>query len=108
MKSDKTIIKILAVYTFILLIASLAIFSSRLSPGEYADDLTITSKAKANILGDSTLRMFGISVETIQGVVQLSGFVDSSRSEQAAVNHVNHVAGVKSIKDDLIVRGAVK
>ena len=48
------------------------------STGEYLDDSAITTKVKASILGDSKLKTLQISVETFKGIVQLSGFVDSS------------------------------
>jgi len=52
------------------------------STGEYLDDSAITTKVKATILGDSKLKVFQIDVQTFKGVVQLSGFVDSSGMPQ--------------------------
>jgi len=42
--------------------------------GQYVDDSTITAKVKAEILGDPTLKVFDVGVETFKGTVQLSGF----------------------------------
>lgn len=71
------------------------------STGEYVDDTVITTKVKAAILDEPTLKVFQINVETFKGVVQLSGFV----STQAAVNKASDVArvvkGVKSVKNDI-------
>ena len=43
--------------------------------GEYVDDTVITSKVKAAIFNEPTLKSAEINVETFKGVVQLSGFV---------------------------------
>lgn len=71
------------------------------STGEYVDDTVITTKVKAAILDEPTLKVFEINVETFKGVVQLSGFV----STPAAVNKASEVArvvkGVKSVKNDI-------
>ena len=43
--------------------------------GEYVDDTAITTKVKAAIFNEPTLKSAEINVETFKGVVQLSGFV---------------------------------
>jgi hyperosmotically inducible periplasmic protein len=88
----------------LLSLTGCALFSGRESTGEYIDDATITSKVKAEILGESSLKVLQVNVETMQGVVQLSGFVDSAKSEYRAVEIARHVMGVKSVKDDLVIR----
>ena len=64
--------------------------------GEYVDDTVITSKVKAAILNEPTLKSAEINVETFKGVVQLSGFVSSQAAESKAVEVARGVAGVKS------------
>jgi hyperosmotically inducible periplasmic protein len=103
MKNTYQPTKFLAAFALVLLLASCSMFSGRETAGQYVDDTTITSKVKADILGDPALKVLQINVETMQGVVQLSGFVDSPQSETKAVNIANHVRGVRSVKDNLIV-----
>jgi osmotically-inducible protein OsmY len=69
--------------------------------GEYVDDTVITSKVKAAILGEPTLKSAEINVETFKGVVQLSGFVSTQVAELKAVDITRGVAGVKSVKNDM-------
>lgn len=69
--------------------------------GEYVDDSVITSKVKAAIFGESSLKSIEISVETFKGVVQLSGFVRSAENISKAVELARSVKGVKSVKDDM-------
>ena len=74
------------------------------STGEYVDDAVITSKVKAALLGDSGLKSFQIGVETYNDVVQLSGFVNSSQVKARATEVAAGVGGVKSVRNDLVVK----
>jgi osmotically-inducible protein OsmY len=74
------------------------------STGQYVDDSVITTKAKAAIFDEATLKMFQINVQTFKGVVQLSGFVDSAQSVKKAGEVVSIVEGVKKVENDLIVK----
>jgi osmotically-inducible protein OsmY len=59
---------------------------------------------KAAILGDPALKVFQISVETFKGVVQLSGFVNSPQVVSRAAAVASQVSGVKSVKNNLLVK----
>ena len=71
------------------------------STGEYVDDSYITTKVKAAILNERTLKSAEINVETFKGVVQLSGFVNSRSDINRAVEVARTVKGVKSVKNDM-------
>ena len=43
-------------------------------------------------------------VETMQNVVQLSGFVDSAQTKARAGELAGSVTGVREVKNDLVVR----
>jgi osmotically-inducible protein OsmY len=77
---------------------------TRESSGQYVDDSVITTKVKAAILDDSSLKVFQINVETFKGVVQLSGFVDSAQVAKKAGEVAAGVGGVKSVKNNLVVK----
>ena len=94
-------------FVLLMLIATFvacASTSKQESTGEYVDDSVITTKVKSLLAGDDFLKSFQISVETYKGVVQLSGFVDSQRTADKAVQIARNVRGVKSVKNDLIVK----
>lgn len=74
------------------------------SAGEKVDDSVITTKVKAAILDEPTLKVFQISVETFKGEVQLSGFVDNAQSVKKAGEVARGVKGVRSVKNSLIVK----
>lgn len=75
------------------------------STGQYVDDTVITTKVKAEILEEPGLKSAEINVETFKGVVQLSGFVASQASINRAVTITQAVKGVKSVKNDMRVKG---
>ena len=84
--------------------AGCASTSKQESTGEYVDDVMITSKVKAAILGEETLKSAEINVETFKGVVQLSGFVSSQTAINKAVQLARDVRGVTSVKNDMRVK----
>ena len=72
--------------------------------GEYVDDSVITTKIKSLLAADDFLKSFQISVETRKGIVQLSGFVNSQQAVDKAGQITRTVKGVKSVKNNLIVK----
>jgi osmotically-inducible protein OsmY len=78
--------------------------SKQESTGEYVDDSVITTKVKSLLAADDFLKSFQIGVETFKGTVQLSGFVNSQKAVDKAVEITRSVKGVKSVKNDLIVK----
>ncbi|WP_275096893.1 BON domain-containing protein [Sedimenticola hydrogenitrophicus] len=71
------------------------------STGEYIDDSVITTKVKAAILNEPTLKSAEINVETFKGVVQLSGFVNSQNDINKAVEITQGIKGVTSVKNSM-------
>ena len=69
--------------------------------GEYVDDTIITTKVKAAIFNEPSLKSSEINVETFKGAVQLSGFVKYQADINKAVQIANNVKGVKSVKNDM-------
>jgi len=78
--------------------------SKQESTGEYVDDSVITTKVKSLLAADDFLKSFQIGVETYKGTVQLSGFVNSQKAIDKAIEITRSVKGVKSVKNDLIVK----
>ncbi|MGK2945813.1 MAG: BON domain-containing protein, partial [Desulfuromonadales bacterium] len=78
--------------------------SKQESTGQYIDNSVITSKVKAAIFKEPTLKSLQIEVESFKGEVQLSGFVDSTQSVKKAGEVARGVEGVVSVKNDLVVK----
>ncbi|MFP5408178.1 MAG: BON domain-containing protein [Gammaproteobacteria bacterium] len=69
--------------------------------GEYVDDAVITTKVKAAIFNEPSLKSLEIKVDTFKGAVQLSGFVNSQADINKAVEVARSVKGVVSVKNDM-------
>lgn len=67
----------------------------------YAGDTAITSEVKAKLLADDIVPSSKVKVETTDGVVQLSGSVDSQAQSERAESIAKAIDGVKSVKNDL-------
>jgi len=74
------------------------------STGRYIDDKTISAEVNAKLIADKNVKSSQIDVTTYNGVVQLSGFVESKDQAQRAVVLAQQVDGVKSVKDDTHLR----
>jgi osmotically-inducible protein OsmY len=98
---------LLRYFVFLILMATFVACAStptRESTGEYIDDSVITTKIKSLLLKDDLLKSFHISVKTYKGVVQLSGSVDSPKAADKAGQIARSVKGVKSVKNNLVVK----
>ena len=97
-----------APFCFAVLLASLlgcASTPKQEGTGEYFDDTVITTKVKAAVFSEPSLKSAEINVETFKGVVQLSGFVSSRADINKAVEVARSVKGVESVKNDMRVKG---
>ncbi len=74
------------------------------STGAYIDDKSVTAKVKADLLGDPDVKGLAVKVESYNGRVQLSGFVDTMSQKNRAAEIARSVNGVKSVKNDLVVK----
>lgn len=86
---------------FIAMILGCASTTKQESTGQYVDDTVLTTKVKAAIFNEPSLKSAEINVETFKGVVQLSGFVSSAAAESTAVAVARKVEGVRSVKNDM-------
>jgi osmotically-inducible protein OsmY len=104
MKKMHLAIRVLAILVLIAGLAACASTPKKSSTGEIVDDSVITTKVKAKLAAQDWTSPFKISVETFKGVVQLSGFVNSKEQVQWAGDIARNVAGVREVKNDLIVK----
>ena len=74
--------------------------------GEALSDTVITTKVKGAILAEPGLSALQISVDTIDGVVTLSGSVDSQHDIDRAKEVASSVTGVKNVKNQLVLKSA--
>ena len=104
MKESNMFIRCFVLLMLIATFVACASTPTQESTGEYVDDTVITTKVKSLLAVDDFLKSFQISVETYKGTVQLSGFVGSQKAVDKAGEIARSVKGVKSVKNDLIVK----
>ena len=104
MKKRNIVIHGLVLLMLIATLAACASTRTRQSTGEYVDDSVITTKVKTLLANDDFFKSFQISVETYKGTVQLSGFVNSQKAVDKGGQIARSVNGVKSVKNNLIVK----
>ncbi len=73
------------------------------TPGGYVDDAAVTTAVKTKIFEEKGLSSLKISVETQNGVVVLSGTVNSAEHAQLAVAVAKQPHGVKQVVNNLQV-----
>lgn len=104
MSDLKRSLKFMACLVLVVLFMGCASTRTQEGTGEYVDDSVITTKVKSAIFTDQELKVLQINVETFKGVVQLSGFVNSTHHVQKAGEVARSVKGVVGVKNNLIVK----
>ena len=72
--------------------------------GDKIDDAAITAKVKTALIGEPGLKALKIDVDTANGVVTLSGAVDTPQNLDRATQVAQAVDGVKSVDNRLNVK----
>jgi len=88
----------------LLAVAGCASGPQKEGTGEYVDDAVITTKVKAALVQDSTVKATEVKVDTFKGVVQLSGFVSTREEMSKAAEIARGVSGVKSVKNNISLK----
>lgn len=81
-----------------------AVMRGQSTVGAYVDDATITTQVKARMVENTNVDAASIKVETLNGVVMLSGFAKNSTERSTAEGIARGVNGVKSVKNEIAVR----
>ncbi len=72
--------------------------------GAYVDDAALTTRVKAKFAADPTVSAMSISVETLKGTVQLSGFAKSDAEKAVAGRLARETSGVVAVRNDIAVK----
>jgi osmotically-inducible protein OsmY len=85
-----------------------AVTSGQSSAGQYVDDTTITSRVKTRFAKDEQVSASRIQIETLNGTVQLAGFVPTQGEKDRAGAIAREVPDVKDVRNNIIVRPATQ
>ncbi len=81
-----------------------AVVRGQETAGAYVDDAAITTAVKAKYVEDKTVAATSISVETLNGTVQLSGFAKTQAEKDKAEALARGVKNVRAVRNDIAVR----
>ncbi len=97
-------LKLTAILAALMVGSACSATRTQQSAGEVIDDSTLTAKVKAGLIGDPITKAGQINVETYRGVVQLTGFANSSEQASLAEAAAKKVEGVRSVKNDVRIK----
>jgi hyperosmotically inducible protein len=88
----------------LLLVAPLMLSACGKTVGATIDDATITTRVKTALLNDPDVGALRIDVDTVKGVVTLSGGVKSAAERDKALAIARKIGGVTDVKSTLQVQ----
>src|SRR3954468_15332974 len=71
------------------------------STGAFIDDSAITAKVKGAFVQDDVVKAMDVKVDTYNGTVQLSGFVDNAAQKSRAEQIARGIAGVRDVTNNI-------
>ena len=74
--------------------------------GQYVDDTTLKTRAKAALIRDSDVHSSDFTIDIYQGNVTLTGVARNMQEAKRAEEDVRKVDGVKSVRNELRVAKA--
>ena len=84
--------------------AGCAVTRGQETVGAYVDDTAITTAVKAKMAEDKSVAATSISVETLNGTVQLSGFAKSQNEKNTAGEIARTTKNVRDVRNNIVVR----
>lgn len=87
-----------------LAVSGCNVFRGQSTPGEYVDDVAITSKVKAKLLDSEGVDGLDVNVDSMNGKVTLTGWASTSAEVRTASSLARDVDGVKSVDNQLQVK----
>jgi len=81
-----------------------AVMRDQQSVGSYVDDATLTTRVKAKFAESPVVSMMTLTVETMKGTVQLSGFAKTADEKATAERLARETSGVVAVRNDIIIR----
>jgi osmotically-inducible protein OsmY len=100
---NKNAMATVAITLTLLLASGCAVTRGQETVGAYIDDSAITTSVKARFVDNKQVDASSIRVETLNGVVQLSGFAKNATEKNMAESIARNVKGVKAVKNEISV-----
>jgi osmotically-inducible protein OsmY len=85
-------------------VSGCSVMRGQSTPGEYVDDVAITSKVKAELLDNDRVDGLDVNVDSTNGRVTLRGWASSDAEIKSAGEIARQVDGVKSVDNQIQVK----
>lgn len=95
----RTSINTVALTAVVLLAAGCSVFKGQKTAGEFVDDSTVATRAKAALVKDSTVSATDFNIDVYKGEVTLTGVAKNQAEVERAIDDIKRVDGVKSVKN---------
>jgi len=80
------------------------VFQGGQTPSEYADDVSLTSKIKADLVDSDKVDALDVNVDVKNGNVTLSGYASTPAERDKATQVARNVSGVKSVDNNMTIK----
>jgi hyperosmotically inducible periplasmic protein len=94
-----TRLKILTVTAVALLASGCNLMRGKETTGQYVDDATLATRAKAALVKDSTVSAADFNIDVYKGNVTISGVAKTPDEATRAIEDIKEVPGVMSVKN---------
>ena len=91
--------KILAVMAVTLLASGCNLMKGKETTGQYVDDATLATRAKAALVKDSTVSATDFNIDVYKGNVTLTGVAKNPAEVNRAIDDIKQVPGVVGVKN---------
>jgi len=97
-------LRIAALSAVLFALAGCAVTRGQETVGSYVDDTTISTGVKARFIDNRDVDASSIKVETLNGMVLLSGFAKNNLERTSAERIARSVSGVREVRNEISVR----
>lgn len=104
MFTRNTLAAIVTAVAALTVLPGCAVSRGQSTVGEYIDDATVTAAVKSRFIENKAVDATAIKVETLNGEVMLSGFAKTVAERNKASALAHEVKGVRSVKNQVVVR----
>jgi hyperosmotically inducible protein len=92
-------LKIVAITAITLLATGCNLMKGKETTGQYVDDATVSTRAKAALVKDSTVSATDFNIDVYKGNVTLTGVAKNAAEVNRAMDDIKRVDGVVSVKN---------
>lgn len=82
-----------------------SVFRGNSTPGQFVDDVSITSQVKAQLLDSKQVDGLDVDVDSKNGTVTLTGWASNQTERSKAEEIASAVKGVKSVDNRIKIKG---